>query len=126
MQEENIDYKKACEEAIDSMDKEFLRGVEALYHYLQDKIIGNTQDDAISIEVLKFLKPLRKNMEDTLVEKKGAWCYDCNLPENQHPFNSSPSYRKNHNHHTNCSLNNHTLFAQKKDLESEDSKGEKQ
>lgn len=73
MQEENIDYKKACEEAIDSMDKEFLRGVEALYHYLQDKIIGNTQDDAISIEVLKFLKPLRKNMEDTLVEKKGAW-----------------------------------------------------
>ncbi len=55
-----LDYKKAYEGVIESMDKEFLRGAEALYHHLQNTIIGHTQDDAISIEVMKFLKPIRK------------------------------------------------------------------
>jgi len=58
--EQNLDYKKACEEALDKMEEEFIRGAEALYHYLQDTIIGHTQNDAISVEVLKFLKPLRR------------------------------------------------------------------
>ncbi len=62
MDEQNLDYKEACEEALDSMESEFLRGAEALYHHLQDTIIGKTEDDAISIEVLKFLKPLRKKI----------------------------------------------------------------
>lgn len=60
MNEENLDYKKACEDAIASMDKEFLRGAEALYHHLQDTLIGHTPYDAVSLEILKFLKPLRK------------------------------------------------------------------
>ncbi len=60
---EKLDYKQACEDALESMDSELLRGAESLYHHLQSSIIGCDGLDAISIEVLKFLKPLRKRIK---------------------------------------------------------------
>jgi len=36
MKDKNLDYKKACEEALNQLDDEFWRGAEALYHHLQD------------------------------------------------------------------------------------------
>ncbi len=60
---EKLNYKQACEDALESMDSEFLRGAESLYNYLQSSIIGHDGLDAISIEVLKFLKPLRKRIK---------------------------------------------------------------
>ncbi len=58
-----INYKQACEDALELIDSEFLRGAESLYHHLQSSIIGHDELDAISIEVLKFLKPLRKRIK---------------------------------------------------------------
>ena len=50
-------------EVVRLLDEEFLRGAEALYHHLQHTIIGYSKTDAISIEILKFLRPLRKKGE---------------------------------------------------------------
>ena len=59
---DKINYRKIAEECPKLMDEEFLRGAESLYHYLQDKIIGFSGNDALSKEVLNFLKPLRKRI----------------------------------------------------------------
>ena len=60
MNDKNLDYKKACEDALNQLEDEFWRGANALYHHLQEKIIGFSGDDAISLEVSKFLKRRKK------------------------------------------------------------------
>lgn len=53
-----MDYKEACEDLLKQNKEEFIKGAKALYHYLQDKIIGHSGNDAVSIEVLKFIRRL--------------------------------------------------------------------
>ena len=60
MKDKNLDYKKACENALNQLEDEFWRGAKALYHHLQENIIGFSGDDAISLEVSKFLKRRKK------------------------------------------------------------------
>lgn len=33
-----------------------------------------------------------ENCNQEQVKHKGDWCDGCNLPEEEHPFNSSPTY----------------------------------
>ena len=40
MKEENLDYKKACEEAIDSLEEEFKNGAKAMLSFIQREATG--------------------------------------------------------------------------------------
>jgi hypothetical protein len=60
--EQNLDYKEACKEALNSMEEEYWKGAEAMLNHLRDDVTYCNSKDGCAIcnSGNKFLKRRKK------------------------------------------------------------------
>ena len=63
--EQELDYKKACEEALNSMEQEFENGAKAMLRYIQEKgTCCYGSDNCVICEAgRKFLRRRKKKLQ---------------------------------------------------------------